>query len=49
MYLFDREGCFCGYFIEVRYNKFGIIYLRWWCVVKNGLLIFFNSEREDMF
>jgi len=45
--LFDREGRFCGYLTEVRYNKFGTTHLRRWCVVKNGLLILFNSERED--
>ena len=46
-HLFDREGRFCGYLTEVRYNKFGTTHLRRWCVVKNGLLILFNSERED--
>ena len=47
MNLFDRKGRFCGYLTEVRYNKFGTTHLRRWCVVKNGLLILFNSERED--
>lgn len=47
MQLFDKEGRFCGYLTEVRYNKFGTTHLRRWCVVKNGLLILFNSESED--
>ena len=46
-HLFDREGRFCGFLTEVRYNKFGTTHLRRWCVVKNGLLILYNSERED--
>ena len=47
MNLFDKEGRFCGYLTEVKYNKFGTTHLRRWCVVKNGMLILFNSESED--
>lgn len=47
MALFDKEGRFCGYLTEVRQNKFGTTHLRRWCVVKNGVLILFNSENED--
>lgn len=47
IHLFDKEGRFCGYLTEVRYNKFGTTHLRRWCVVKNGVLILYNSESED--
>ena len=47
MQLFDKEGRFCGYLTEVKYNKFGTTHLRRWCVVKNGVLILYNSESED--
>ena len=45
--LFDKEGRFCGYLTEVKGNKFGTTHLRRWCVVKNGILILYNSESED--
>ena len=45
--LFDKEGRFCGYLTEVKYNKFGTTHLRRWCVVKNGVLILYNSESEE--
>lgn len=45
--LFDKEGRFCGYLTEVKCNKFGTTHLRRWCVVKNGVLILYNSESEE--
>lgn len=45
--LFDKEGRFCGYLTEVKYNKFGTTHLRRWCVVKNGVLNIYNSESEE--
>ncbi|KAK2557334.1 Actin filament-associated protein 1 [Acropora cervicornis] len=45
--LFDKEGRFSGYLTEVKANKFGTTHLRRWCVVKNGLLILYNSECEE--
>ena len=45
--LFDKEGRFCGYLTEVKYNKFGTTHLRRWCVVKNGVLIIYNSDSEE--
>ncbi|XP_078372676.1 uncharacterized protein LOC144656322 isoform X2 [Oculina patagonica] len=47
MSLFDKEGRFCGYLTEVRYKHLGTTHLRRWCVVKNGVLILYNSESED--
>lgn len=45
--LFDK-GCICGNFIEVKYNKFSMMYLCRWCVVKNVVLILYNSECEEI-
>lgn len=44
--LFDK-GRICGNLTEVKYNKFSTTHLRRWCVVKNAVLILYNSECEE--